>query len=530
MCLQKTRGKFEYVVCAVVVALIFFLPAASPAVTMHVILAGDTLDPNIGESVQQDLNNVTKWIETIAQKTGMEYAGYLLDGDGLKSSSLNDVLRKLTVAPDDLIFFYYSGHGGRYESTPTKWPLLYFPDQLVDLQQVLDALLAKHPRLLIALADCCNSYIDEPSAQKSAPQMKKLEPSAESYKKLFLYPRGYYIVSGSVPGEPSIALRDGGMLTTDFLLKADRQIASGNPRWQNLQTTVLTAPNGEQQHPQYDIKIETSAAAALTPTVKPTLAPIASPTPTQQPPTPTPTPKLIRLPTAIPTAPPLATPTPWPTLTPLPMLTPTPLPTPIPIPTRTPFPMPQWILLPTAPRTPTPFPTLTPTPLPLLTRPQPAASLESIIPPASPIQTHSGKNLLRNGDFRKSTANWKFRGTTLLVKNVQRRSVLVTNDGDYLVAEPGVYQDVAGVKKGRTVTFDAVVCSPTLPRTITLVIWELSKKSQLRYAEQFDLAESCERLSISYPKQASATTLRVEIQYARGNPPADIYVSDAWLQ
>ena len=457
--------RFCLVLCVFGVAFSFCQPASSPAATMHVILAGDTNDPDIGESVQQDLNNMTKLFETISNKTGMDYAGFSLDGDGLTSSGLDKAMTKLEVSADDVIFFYYSGHGGRYQATETKWPLLKFQDGLVEFQQVLDTLSAMRPRLLIALADCCNSYIDEASFRQNLKQFEKAAPSAESYKKLFLYQQGHYIASGSIPGEPSIALQDGGMFTSNFLAKLESEAASGNPDWRNIRATVLAAPNGEEQHPQYEIEIEAATEGSS--------APIAPPAPAQ------------------PVAP----------------ARPARIEPPPPAPARPPRMQP-----------PTPIPTQPPT----------LAQLPAL--GQLPGRMRRGTNLLRNGDFRQNTQYWNFRASNWLVKNLNGRIVLATNDANQRFESPSVSQDVANLPKGRTYTFEATLCSPTLPRQITMVIWEIGERAPIQQMQTQVLTQECQRLSVSHPKQADNTLLRVEIYYESGSPPEDIYLSDAWLQ
>jgi hypothetical protein len=244
-------------------------PASGLTATLHALLVGDTNDQSIGRSVETDLANFNKLLRSIEENTGLAVQKITVTGGELGRGKGRDTvlqkLQSLTVAGgQDLVIFFYSGHGGRMSTKQTKWPSLGVegvatsPDRLLDLDVVFDELQKKNPRLLIVIADACNSVID---AQRS---FEKNTEQVESYRKLFLGYQGTIIASSSKIGQYSWGNPEfGGLFTRQFLDGLNKHLASSNPTWENLmkdatQTISIPMPGAKQQVqiPQAEVKVE----------------------------------------------------------------------------------------------------------------------------------------------------------------------------------------------------------------------------------------------------------------------------------
>ena len=96
------------------IALIFMLLClANPThgQTLHTIIFANTNDPQIGKSVVYDYNSLSVEVNTIAAATGMKLKRYFYKDEYCNNKNLRNVLNQLSTNKDDVILFYYSGHG-----------------------------------------------------------------------------------------------------------------------------------------------------------------------------------------------------------------------------------------------------------------------------------------------------------------------------------------------------------------------------------------------------------------------------------
>ncbi len=255
------RTVFFFLLCAV----------ATPAysASLRVLLVGDTNDRSIGKSVVTDLANFEGFAQQISARTGLKLDIKVIKGAGLKSRPIMDAVKNLKVDSDDTVIFYYSGHGFRTQPVKTRWPLLYIPDagtKGVDFQWVIDTLDAKKPRMVLAISDSCNNYIDLPQAGLNSRAM--LEDQDEAWKKLFVEFSGRIYASGSIVGQMSFGQdAAGGAFTSRFLAIVRSEVKSTSANWDNImklatRQIVINSPQQKTQDPQYEL---VKGAAVQTP-------------------------------------------------------------------------------------------------------------------------------------------------------------------------------------------------------------------------------------------------------------------------
>lgn len=241
------------------------LAAPVGAADLHFILVAETNDPAIGTI--DDLVNARAWAETIAANTGLALNLQTCAGDDVTLLRVSQVVNNLDVTSDDVVYFYYSGHGGNPDHR--KWPVMYFLSSIasggggVAFDDVVTALQAKGPRLLIVLADCCNNYFDE--AGRYAPRFDAGSPNPleiENFRRLFVDFEGTVLASGSSPGEYSLGGEGFGGLFTNTFMDVFMGLARtrSDLTWDEVlsQASINTAAEAAtvdhvDQHPQFAV-------------------------------------------------------------------------------------------------------------------------------------------------------------------------------------------------------------------------------------------------------------------------------------
>lgn len=240
---------------------ILFLWALSTAAfsaTMHAILVINTEDKNIG--CEYDLKNWQGFMPEITRNTGMKINLQLIKDKNWSEKTVTKTISMLNPADDDIILFYYSGHGFRFQEGQTDpWPWLALQNETQkSLQSVFNELSKKKHRLLLVIADCCNSYVPA-KAPRVAQSNAKADPGliAGNYKKLFLKSGGDFISSGCTPGQFSFGgAPDGGAFTSTLIKTIRLSVTGTEPTWKQIfDNSTMPLIEGKQK-PQYKMALK----------------------------------------------------------------------------------------------------------------------------------------------------------------------------------------------------------------------------------------------------------------------------------
>lgn len=281
--------------------------SVATAATLHAIIVADTNDPAL-KSALKDKENIEKWINDIATATELKFTSpQIIDGESVTArgdgyKAVTEAVEGLQVEADDVVIFYYSGHGTN--TTPSdqqndpppdyEWPALAVQGNgnkpLLELREVKKTIRDKHPRFFIALADTCNSYSESRPVPGRGDEDKG--ENRESYRKLFLEYKGFVVASSSKPGELSRGVADkGGYFTLAFLDNFHKELNSADPDWKTIlketQTDTTKAVKETDsthiQTPQAKVEVEKLVASGDGGVVNPTTN-ILLPTSTHLPP------------------------------------------------------------------------------------------------------------------------------------------------------------------------------------------------------------------------------------------------------
>jgi hypothetical protein len=218
----------------------------------------DTDDETIGASVKKDFKSINALVKKIADNTGMTLNLASYEGNDYTSKTANRAIKSITPDSNDTVFVYISAHGARLRSTPTKFPMIYFPDDVsIDQNTIYKTLAAKKPRLLIIIADVCNGYMEEGEPVPNVIPRTMSSNEQLNYTTLFVNSKGTILASSSKPGQYSMAFDKGGAYTLNFLSALKKATESASvPKWEDIMKTSIKPiypESKDRQDPQYQM-------------------------------------------------------------------------------------------------------------------------------------------------------------------------------------------------------------------------------------------------------------------------------------
>ena len=268
MMMVNVRFKTLLLLFASVVLMWFSALGVDAQTKIHMVAFCDTGDAKIGQSVKNDMNIFRKLMTDIAKA---------LEPEGIKAST--NVFSGTQCSPDqarnyvdnlscqnDIVLFLYSGHGGRShkDDAESMFPRLSLggKGQPVKVSEVVNTLEKKHPRLIVMVTDCCNSYYDRGGNSQALDNSRG--GSGDGFRTLFLKHKGLACITAASPGEYGWCTQNGGYLTANLknaLYEADKagSSATWNAIFKTTQKNTYNATKKSRcpktQTPYYEVHL-----------------------------------------------------------------------------------------------------------------------------------------------------------------------------------------------------------------------------------------------------------------------------------
>lgn len=276
-----------------IIVLISALPLLTNAQTIHWLTFIDTTDPEVGQIDVNGrkvlYNHFVNVINAALLEKGYKANVQDIYGTTLSPEKCKEVVTNLRVAPNDVVVFYYIGHGTHGTVGGDPWPMMLLGDgsfqKLVPLKWVHEQLKSKGARLTATIGMCCNVY--QQVARSSMPTFSVnyggtylTDTEKRSIQKMFLENKGDFLLSSASPGQSSVGGETvlGAMdFFTCVLVKLFEECASsGELEWNELFSEVkdyIHQATKGQQTPIFVANLSRSAAA---PVPAPSNAPVTA--------------------------------------------------------------------------------------------------------------------------------------------------------------------------------------------------------------------------------------------------------------
>lgn len=258
---MKKNSLKSWMGCVLLVSSAFGVMSLDAA-DLHAIIVADTNDSTIGNSTEIDFENMRNEMRRISLYTGLNLKETTIRGKETFPKKVIAKINNLKINKNDVVIFYFSGHGYRTDSKEeSPWPYLYFSqaNKGIDYDLIGKKLEAYHPRLLIVFADACNSLISDDDAPPLVKETMMGPVSREllksNYRKLFMDVEGVIMVTSSKAGESSWGTPEGGLFTLAFLHNLGKSVkSSSEPSWY-LILDKASIQVKKHQHPDFRIHL-----------------------------------------------------------------------------------------------------------------------------------------------------------------------------------------------------------------------------------------------------------------------------------
>lgn len=141
------------------------------AVTLHVIIVANTNDPEIGTTCMLDKDRTLKIYTDLAEFMGIKLDVKTIFGNDYNKQNVQDAVTALKPAKQDIVVFYYSGHGYS-KSDQKQYPYMELrsksfqglDENSINIEDVYNLIKQKGARVSLVMSDCCNTLPETPAA------------------------------------------------------------------------------------------------------------------------------------------------------------------------------------------------------------------------------------------------------------------------------------------------------------------------------------------------------------------------------
>lgn len=223
-----------------------------------IIIADNYINPinnGIAQSVKKDYETINGFLNFLNDKGIVNVEKTILQGREATVKNIKNAIKNLNTNKNDILFVYYSGHGGMSQNRTFIWPCdenMLFRDEFETMVN------NKRSRLKFVFSDACSSSIDSMSRRLNnmisfnhslGSRAAGMRDLTDVYRKLFYDYKGLLYVTAASEGEYAWGDINGGAFTTSLITESMLQDPKGD--WEKI---IETARKSTEQKFKYNYR------------------------------------------------------------------------------------------------------------------------------------------------------------------------------------------------------------------------------------------------------------------------------------
>jgi hypothetical protein len=217
---------------------------------LYLIVVSSTYDSSLGISCINDGQKTVQTFTDVADFLGIKKVIDTIYGDRYNKTSVVDAINKIHPDSNDIVVFYYSGHGFTDPLKKDKnYPFLDLRDprirpkpkpttQTLNIQDIYDTISKKGARFNLVLSDCCNTEVITKKTNATPPPKPKgsgMKWNFDNVKTLFMNKeRLSLLMTAATKGEEALSQDAFGSFFTHYFLSSMTTYLGpekGNANW-----------------------------------------------------------------------------------------------------------------------------------------------------------------------------------------------------------------------------------------------------------------------------------------------------------
>jgi hypothetical protein len=249
--------------------------------TLYLIQVTNSLDTKLGNGFYENHKMIKSLFQEAASTCNINFQNIEVMGNDYSKDNVIKTISNFNPGPNDIVIFYYSGHGYRYDDQVSDWPRMALSNTYQTKEElhanslsldddVYKPLAAKNPHLLLVIGECCNTSVGTTPSMQDPMQMIQgnyiIDPKA---MKALFNQSGKMLIATSKPNESTWYYQTmGGLFGNNFVSAISKETnftnQSNNVSWKDIfdnsvNETVSRTRSGEtpaEQDPimHFDIK------------------------------------------------------------------------------------------------------------------------------------------------------------------------------------------------------------------------------------------------------------------------------------
>jgi hypothetical protein len=202
-------------------------------IKVFLIIVANTLDPVIGEGCKKDINTVHSVFSSLGKHEEYLLSDIVIADKDYSMENVIEITESLRPGPNDVVVFYYTGHGFRFkseqdkrspqmdlQSAPATNKIQEITSNTKNLQEIFEIIKSKGARLNLVIGDCCNHKINfKPKFSRTGSEALPVltiptKINDQVIKKFFCEPKSSILVSSADIGQLSIVDEEAGSIFT----------------------------------------------------------------------------------------------------------------------------------------------------------------------------------------------------------------------------------------------------------------------------------------------------------------------------